>query len=259
MSEGSYVSSTTRIASLQDLEKVKIDFAVPERYAQVVKVGQSVQFTRAGSDQMYSGQIFAIEPKIDPQTRTLQVRAIAPNAGGRLLPGGFAEVTLELERFDAALLVPTQALIPELNGQKVFLAKRRKGRHRSPVAYRRPHRYPRADPRGRAGRRHGDHHGHAAARAGAPRTTHVRGVTAPMSLAETSIRRPVLAIVMSIAIILFGVIGYTYLGVREYPSVDASCRHRVRDVYRRECRCHRIPDHRTSRRDHQRHRRHPLA
>lgn len=41
-----------------------------------------------------------------------------------------------------------------------------------------------------------------------------------MSLAETSIRRPVLAIVMSIGIVLFGVIGYTYLGVREYPSVD---------------------------------------
>jgi membrane fusion protein, multidrug efflux system len=123
VSEGSYVSSTTRIASLQDLERVKIDFAVPERYAQVVKVGQSVRFTRAGSDQVFSGEIFAIEPKIDPQTRTLQVRAMAANPGGHLVPGGFAEVTLELERFEAALLVPTQALIPELNGQKVFLAK----------------------------------------------------------------------------------------------------------------------------------------
>jgi membrane fusion protein, multidrug efflux system len=123
VSEGSYVSSTTRIASLQNLEKVKIDFAVPERYAQVVKVGQAVRFMRAGSDQQYGGEIFAIEPKIDPQTRTLQVRAIAPNSGGHLLPGGFAEVTLELQRFDAALLVPTQALIPELNGQKVFIVK----------------------------------------------------------------------------------------------------------------------------------------
>lgn len=123
VSEGSYVSSTTRIASLQDLERVKIDFAVPERYAQVVQVGQSVRFTRAGSDEVYSGQIFAIEPKIDPQSRTLQVRAMAANPGGRLLPGGFAEVTLELQRFEDALLVPSQALIPELGGQKVFLVK----------------------------------------------------------------------------------------------------------------------------------------
>lgn len=121
VSEGSYVSSTTRIASLQNLEQVKVDFAVPERYAQTVRVGQSIQFTRAGSEEVYAGKIFAIEPKIDPDTRTLQVRAIARNVGGRLLPGGFAEVVLELERFEAALMVPSQAIVPELGGQKVFI------------------------------------------------------------------------------------------------------------------------------------------
>jgi membrane fusion protein (multidrug efflux system) len=121
VSEGSYVSSATRIASLQNLEQVKVDFTVPERYAQTVKVGQSIRFTRAGSDEVYAGKIFAIEPKIDPQTRTLQVRALSRNVGGRLLPGGFAEVVLELEHFDAALLVPSQAIVPELGGQKVFI------------------------------------------------------------------------------------------------------------------------------------------
>jgi len=121
VSEGSYVASDTRIASLQNLEQVKVDFAVPERYAQAVKVGQSIAFTSAGSEGTYTGKIFAIEPKIDPETRTLQVRAIAKNVGGRLLPGGFAEVVLELERFDAALMVPSQAIVPELGGQKVFL------------------------------------------------------------------------------------------------------------------------------------------
>ena len=121
VSEGSYVSSTTRIASLQNLEQVKVDFAVPERYAQTVRVGQSIRFTRAGSEEVYAGKIFAIEPKIDPDTRTLQVRAISRNVGGRLLPGGFAEVVLELERFEAALMVPSQAIVPELGGQKVFI------------------------------------------------------------------------------------------------------------------------------------------
>jgi membrane fusion protein (multidrug efflux system) len=121
VSEGSYVSSETRIASLQNLEQVKVDFAVPERYAQTVKVGQSIRFTRAGSDEVFSGKIFAVEPKIDPQSRTLQVRALARNVGGRLLPGGFAEVILELEHFEAALMVPSQAIVPELGGQKVFI------------------------------------------------------------------------------------------------------------------------------------------
>jgi membrane fusion protein (multidrug efflux system) len=121
VSEGSYVSSETRIASLQNLEQVKVDFAVPERYAQIVKVGQSIRFTRAGSEDVFSGKIFAVEPKIDPGSRTLQVRALSRNVGGRLLPGGFAEVILELEHFDSALMVPSQAIVPELGGQKVFI------------------------------------------------------------------------------------------------------------------------------------------
>ncbi len=121
VSDGSYVSSTSRIATLQDVEKVKVDFAVPERYATQVKPGQTIRFTRTGSDEVFIGKIFAVEPKIDPQTRTLQVRALCANPGGRILPGAFVEVNLELERFEAALLVPSEAVIPELKGQKVFL------------------------------------------------------------------------------------------------------------------------------------------
>jgi len=121
VSDGSYVSSTSRIATLQDVGKVKVDFAVPERYAAQVKTDQTIRFTRTGSDEVFVGRIFAVEPKIDPQTRTLQARALCANPGGRILPGAFVEVNLELERFDAALLVPSEAVIPELNGQKVFL------------------------------------------------------------------------------------------------------------------------------------------
>jgi membrane fusion protein (multidrug efflux system) len=121
VSDGSYVSSTSRIATLQDVEKVKVDFAVPERYAAQVKTGQTIRFTRTGSDEVFVGRIFAVEPKIDPQTRTLQSRALCENPGGRILPGAFVEVNLELERFDSALLVPSEAVIPELKGQKVFL------------------------------------------------------------------------------------------------------------------------------------------
>lgn len=121
VSDGSYVSSTSRIATLQDVEKVKVDFAVPERYAAQVVTGQTIRFTRTGSDEVFLGRIFAVEPKIDPQTRTLQARALCANPGGRILPGAFVEVNLELERFEAALLVPSEAIIPELKGQKVFL------------------------------------------------------------------------------------------------------------------------------------------
>jgi membrane fusion protein, multidrug efflux system len=121
VSEGSYVSSETRIATLQDVSTVKVDFSIPERYASMVRKGQKIRFRRSGSAEEYSGTIFAIEPRIDLQTRTVQLRAVSPNARGRLIPGAFAEVELVLESFDTALLIPTEALVPELGGQKVFV------------------------------------------------------------------------------------------------------------------------------------------
>jgi membrane fusion protein (multidrug efflux system) len=122
VSEGSYVSPQSRIASLQSLEQVKVDFAVPEKYAGDVRAGQAIRFQTAHSSEVHAGRIYAIEPKIDPLTRTVQIRALSPNPGGRILPGSFAQVELILSEDPNALLVPTEALVPELKGQKVFVA-----------------------------------------------------------------------------------------------------------------------------------------
>jgi membrane fusion protein (multidrug efflux system) len=121
VSEGSYVSSTTRIASLQNVRRVKIDFSVPERYVRAVRKGQVILFKVAGHDEQFEGRIFAIEPKIDPATRSILLRAVSPNDRGLIVPGGFAELELVLETFPDALMVPTQALVPDDQGQKVYL------------------------------------------------------------------------------------------------------------------------------------------
>ncbi len=121
VSEGSYVSSTTRIASLQNVRKVKIDFSIPERYVRSVRKGQTVLFNVAGQDEKFEGKILAIEPKIDPATRSILLRAISANDRGLIVPGGFAEMELVLETFPDALMVPTQALVPDDQGQKVYL------------------------------------------------------------------------------------------------------------------------------------------
>lgn len=123
VSEGSYISPTTRIATLQNINPVKIDFAVPEKYSRSVQIGQAIAFKIEGDAQDFQGKVYAIEPKIDLATRTLQVRAIAPNNDRKLFPGAFAEVELALQEIDDAIMIPTQALIPELQGQKVFLFK----------------------------------------------------------------------------------------------------------------------------------------
>lgn len=121
VSTGGYVTSSTPIASVQQLDRIKVDFSVPEKYAAILKKNSDITFSIAGSDREYQGKVYAIEPKIDLATRTVKVRAIAQNEDRSLLPGAFAKVMLTLDKIDNALVVPTESVIPELTGQKVYL------------------------------------------------------------------------------------------------------------------------------------------
>lgn len=120
-SEGSFVTPQTRIAALQDLDPVKVDFRVPETYAGRIRTGSRVDFRVKGSPRERQATIYAIEPRVDPETRSLLIRARAPNPGGVLLPGAFADVTLSVGEVPDALVVPSIAVIPELGGRKVFV------------------------------------------------------------------------------------------------------------------------------------------
>lgn len=117
ISEGSFVTPETRIASLHDLDRVKVDFAIPERYLSDVQEGDRIDFEVQGRDTIYSGSVYAIEPGVNPSTRTLQIRAISENPDHELLPGAFANIELNLERIPDALMVPTIAVIPGFERQ----------------------------------------------------------------------------------------------------------------------------------------------
>ncbi|MDP2228787.1 MAG: efflux RND transporter periplasmic adaptor subunit [Moraxellaceae bacterium] len=121
VSEGAFVSVGTQLATLQNLDRIRIDFSVPERYAASVKTRDVIQFTRQGSGDTYTAVISAIEPRIDPNTRTLSIRATASNPGRRILPGAFAQITYSLSEISDALLVPAEAIIPELGQTFVFV------------------------------------------------------------------------------------------------------------------------------------------
>lgn len=121
VSTGSFISSDTHIATLNDIDPVKVDFSVPERYFTRVDVGDQINFNVQGHDSTFTGEVYAIEPRIDTQTRTLQIRAISENPEGMLVPGAFANIELILDSSDDALMLPTIAVIPELNRQKVFV------------------------------------------------------------------------------------------------------------------------------------------
>lgn len=121
VSDGSYISPTTRVATLQNINPIKIDFSVPEKYAGEISRGAAISFKVQGSTKTFDATVYAIEPKIDQSTRTVQLRATSPNPAGELIPGAFAEIELVLRTIPEAMTIPAEALIPELSGHKVFL------------------------------------------------------------------------------------------------------------------------------------------
>jgi membrane fusion protein (multidrug efflux system) len=124
VSEGSYViSPTTRVASIQKINPLKVDFAIPEKYAGKVRVGDLVRFHSDETNLEFGGKVYAIEPEIDATTRTLQLRAMCENKGEMIFPGGYVHVELRLKQPGGALMVPTQAIVPVLKGQTVLVRK----------------------------------------------------------------------------------------------------------------------------------------
>lgn len=120
VSEGAYVTPTSRLAALHRIARVKVDFPVPERYAPRLKLGAEVRIRAASGDQVL-GQVYAIDPQVDEATRTCTLRALAPNASERLLPGGAVEVQLTLDEINDALFLPADAVLSSAAGKHVFV------------------------------------------------------------------------------------------------------------------------------------------
>jgi membrane fusion protein (multidrug efflux system) len=123
VSPGAFLSMGDVIASLQDLDPIKLDFALPEAYAEAVQVGDEVDFRVRGIEGTLTATIYAIEPVVDQATRSVVYRARAANPDRKLVPGAFADVEVAVRSVPDALLVPNVAVIPELGGKKVFVAR----------------------------------------------------------------------------------------------------------------------------------------
>lgn len=127
VSLGTYINPGTKIASLEQIDHLKLDFSVPGQYAGSIHTGDQVFFTVQGFPEKYMARITAMEPKIDMATRTFHLRALFNNnKTPALLPGSFADVQLVLKATNNALMVPTQAIVPVLKGQTVFVYRKGK-------------------------------------------------------------------------------------------------------------------------------------
>lgn len=121
ISEGAIATTQTKIVRLVKISPLKIEFSIPERYAGEVSPGFPIQFIIDGETKKFDANVYAVDPKIDINTRTIVVRALYPNSKEELKPGRYAQVTALLSKIENAISIPTEALIPEMEGEKVFI------------------------------------------------------------------------------------------------------------------------------------------
>lgn len=119
VSEGAYVTPATVIGTLQQTDKIKIDFSVPETYESLVKVGKTVIVQTNSSEENLKATISAVEPQINTSTRNIKVRAKI--SSGSLSPGAFVKVLLDAK--GNGIVVPTNVIIPDALSNQVVVIK----------------------------------------------------------------------------------------------------------------------------------------
>ena len=123
VSPGGYLSPATPIATLVNIDPAKLTFSVPERYLPIINKGSKVSFTIESSRKSFNATVYAIEPELDANSRTITVRAKAPNPENLLTAGSFAKINLTLDQIPKTIMVPTECVIPDLKSSKIYIYK----------------------------------------------------------------------------------------------------------------------------------------
>ena len=121
ISVGTYAATSTVVARLTKTTPLKLEFTVPERYSNELRTGAPVTFKLEGEEHVLHAQVYAMDSHVDNDTRTLAIRALFQNTGGHVKPGRYAQVQLEKETLREALSIPSEAIIPEMGKDKVFV------------------------------------------------------------------------------------------------------------------------------------------
>ena len=120
ISIGAYITPETIITTIRQVNKLKLEFSVPERYTNKVTVGNYLAFTTESSQKEYKAKIIATESGITQETRSLKVLAIVENVDKGVTAGGFAKVIFNMGDNNKAIMIPTQAIIPQARDKKVI-------------------------------------------------------------------------------------------------------------------------------------------
>lgn len=121
ISQGAYITPDTRIASLQKIDYLKIDFSVPQKYFNNIRKGTQLTFRVPPESKEYQVSVLAVEPKVDEITRTFRIRGRFNNSGKNLIPGSYAEVSIVTDDNPNSIMIPSIALMPDLESEFVFV------------------------------------------------------------------------------------------------------------------------------------------
>ena len=121
VSPGGFVDTSTVITTLDDTDTIKLDFSIPETFLTSVAKGMGIAaLSLVYPDRTFAGKVASVDTRLDPVTRSVQIRAILPNPDGALKPGMFMTVSLQRDRGEV-LVAPEEAIVPERDRQYVFI------------------------------------------------------------------------------------------------------------------------------------------
>jgi membrane fusion protein (multidrug efflux system) len=121
ISPGAFVTPLTALTTISQVNKLKLQFSVPEKYGQEIKNGQPISFKVNGSEKTFTATVLATATTIGQDTRSLMVRALVQNNDPALIPGTFANVQMILGNNPKAIMIPNSSVVPQGRKKQVFV------------------------------------------------------------------------------------------------------------------------------------------
>jgi membrane fusion protein (multidrug efflux system) len=121
ISIGAFITPATIITTIKQDSKLKLEFSVPEKFTPAVRLGNVINFTTESTNKQYKAKIYATESGITEENRSLKVHALVENIDRNITAGSFAKVLFDMGENNEAIMIPTQAIIPEARDKKVIV------------------------------------------------------------------------------------------------------------------------------------------
>lgn len=124
VSMGAYISPADVLTTLRQVKELKLEFAIPEKYAKNIVKGYKIRFRVDGGRIDHLAVVIATEGNVESNTRTLKIKAKVSERHPELVPGTFAKVNLQLGQDDKALMIPSQAVLPQARNKQVIVLRK---------------------------------------------------------------------------------------------------------------------------------------